>query len=501
MGNGRCRLYESAEQHENYITLSHCWGEGNILTTKKQNLKRHKENIDFKLLPKTFQDSIDITRHLGIRYLWIDSLCIIQDDPDDWAEESSKMAYIYQSSYLTITATAAKNDSEGLFKPREVNTFCIEISGPQSSGQPTTLRARRGRKHNCLQIMDTDNYRNEDSEPLMERAWVYQERLLSRRLLHFASDEMIWECRQASECECDLLHRTELRKLIWERQGEMDDTMSDRSMFEELLSAKERETEFKTQRWYQLIQNYTSLDITKDEDRLPAFSGIASTIVNAQDYMAGIRKNHAVRDLLWFSLSTINCRRSQSYLAPTWSWTSLIGAVGHTTSSYHSSVWNLPESRILIEINDITTVRSTVDLFGKVKEAELKVRGYCLDVKLLEKAGQDPSTMLSWGSHRLRMEIPSVPDMTWPYDLAIDTAEDVQLAVGSAVSLLAIWSTNTRVNLLILVEKCPFPRRRFRRIGMVRISLYDMAAGEMTTVSAEDLLDRSKAQLTDMVII
>jgi Heterokaryon incompatibility protein (HET) len=499
MGNGGCFLFESTEQYENYITVSHCWGNINILTTRRQNLKRHKEYIDLKLLPKTFQDSINITYHLGIRYLWIDSLCIIQDDPDDWAQESSKMASIYRNSYLTIAATAAKDGSEGLFKPREADTFCIEISEPQSSDQSATLRARRGRKHNCLQSMGPDDQRNEGSEPLTERAWVYQERLLSRRMLHFASDEMIWECRRTSECECGLLYQDSPKKINFELQGQTDSTsLSNRSVFEELASGKGRGTDVETQRWYQLIKTYTLLNITKDEDRLPAFSGIASTIVNAQDYMAGIRKNHTVGDLLWVTVPSTNPRRSQSYLAPTWSWTSLIGGIGYGTTNHYNS-WILPNYRTWIDVIDIFTVRSTVDPFGKVKEAELRVRGYCLDARLSERDRKDLIGS-SWGSHRLRMEIPSVPDMKWPYLLSIDTAEDCQMSVGCSVSLLAVQSTDTHVSLLILAEQPLFPRR-FRRIGKVDISLHTQTGGKVTFVSLEDILDRSKAQPTHLVII
>lgn len=504
MGNGRCFLFESTEQYENYITVSHCWGNINILTTRRQNLKRHKEYIDLQLLPKTFQDSIDITHRLGIRYLWIDSLCIVQDDPDDWAQESSKMASIYQNSYLTIAATAAKDGSEGLFKPRDVDTFCVEISEPQSSDQSVTLRARRGRKHTCLQSMGPEDGRGEDSEPLMERAWVYQERLLSRRFLHFASDEMIWECRQTSDCECGLLYRDSPTRLILEEQGQRDvSLLSNRSVFEELASGKGRETGVETQRWYQLITTYASLNITKDEDRLPAFSGIASTIVNAQDYMAGIRKNHTVEDLLWVTVSSTNPRRSQSYLAPTWSWASLIGGIAYGTTarpySYDNSLV-LPNYRTWIDLIDIFTVKSTVDPFGKVKEAELRVRGYSLDARLSKRDRRAEFIGATWGSHGLRLEIPSVPDMKWPYLLCIDTAEDVEMSVRSSISLLAVRSDNDFVSFLILAEQSLFSRR-FRRIGKVDIFLHTQTGAEVTFASIENILDRSEAQPTDLVII
>lgn len=91
-----------------YVTLSHCWGDtSTILTTTKDTIEQRRRNIPFSELPRTFQDAVQITRALGLRYLWIDSLCIIQDDKDDWQFESAKMAEIYLGSCLTIAATAS----------------------------------------------------------------------------------------------------------------------------------------------------------------------------------------------------------------------------------------------------------------------------------------------------------------------------------------------------------------------------------------------------------
>lgn len=501
-----CRLYESAGQHEHYVTLSHCWGRLEILTTTKQNLEEHKKHIDLKSLPQTFQDAISVTLHLGIRYLWIDSLCIVQNDPDDWAQESSKMGYIYHNSYLTIAATAAKDGSEGLFKRRDVDTLCINIPEPNSAGKSTTLRARRSRKHLCVQSVAQNGPLLGDPDPLIERAWVYQERLLSRRLLHFASDEMIWECRQTSECECGILKRKSSKQAFLERVDKAIGLKPDRSMFEEVAYGRDCGTEGETQRWYQLVKTYTSLKITKDEDRLPAFSGIAGAIVDSQDYVAGIRKNHAVRDLLW--MTRANARRSRSYLAPTWSWASLLGDIIHKTALAVHDGFDESRSEVLIEISDISAMRSTADPFGKVKEGELRVRGYCLKAKLIEK---DPEDLIgsSWGSHRLRLEIPSASDTEWLLSCSLDTADDAQMIAGSSVSLLAVISINlSHVDVchLILVEHFSSPRV-FRRIGVASVILFSNALKDVelgrkpTYTSTQDFLDRSQAQFIDIVII
>ncbi|OCL09516.1 HET-domain-containing protein [Glonium stellatum] len=102
----------------NYVTLSHCWGAFQPLTTTKATLAERQEGIDWDALPKTFQEAIKLTRILGIRYIWIDSLCIVQDDRDDWETEAMKMGEIYRNAYLTIAASLSRVGSEGFLKPR-----------------------------------------------------------------------------------------------------------------------------------------------------------------------------------------------------------------------------------------------------------------------------------------------------------------------------------------------------------------------------------------------
>lgn len=160
--------------------------------------------------------------------------------------------------------------------------------------------------------------------------------------------------------------------------------------------------------------------------------------------------------------------------------------------------------RSLIDIIDISTVRSTVDLFGKVKKARLWIRGYISNARLLKIARRDRIGS-SWESHRSRMETPSVPDMQWPYDLMLDTAGDVQKIVGSSVTLLAIWSLDSispdsEVYLLILLRQSLL-QRRLRRIGMVRISLYTQIAGKVAEASRKDLLDTLESQLVQILIV
>lgn len=112
------RLITASSVTTEYATLSHCWGKARPLMTTSSNLSQHMRSVPLLSLPKTFQDAVAVTRELGIRYLWIDSLCIIQDSVEDWELECSRMAQIYQGSIVSICGPTALDSSTGFLNPR-----------------------------------------------------------------------------------------------------------------------------------------------------------------------------------------------------------------------------------------------------------------------------------------------------------------------------------------------------------------------------------------------
>lgn len=190
--SGAIRLVENVGRKDPYIALSHRWGTSRHLTTTELSLKAHMANIDIDLLPRTFQDAVEITRNLGIRYLWIDSLCILQDNKIDWETESSVMDRIYNSAYLTIAASNAESDNSGFL-----------VSRTKPSIEPVELQYREeGSQHiqkwwfaiaGNLEGRAQDNVRQGvDHSTLNSRAWVLQERLLSPRVVHFTKTQIVW---------------------------------------------------------------------------------------------------------------------------------------------------------------------------------------------------------------------------------------------------------------------------------------------------------------------
>jgi Heterokaryon incompatibility protein (HET) len=197
------------DQEGYYVTLSHRWGNNLFTQLRKENFNKFKESILVKSLPQTFQDAIHFARRLAedkdIRYLWIDSLCILQNDKDDWDRESVQMHQVYSNSYCNLSATAATDCDPGLYFKRDrhhlwENEINLNIEGLRGArdtrfGLLGTARAEsEGKKlckiaqssiRRCI-VRDVSFWSgNVEDAPVNERAWVLQERLLSPRVLHF----------------------------------------------------------------------------------------------------------------------------------------------------------------------------------------------------------------------------------------------------------------------------------------------------------------------------
>jgi hypothetical protein len=175
-----------------YAALSHSWGKltdesKRQFCTTNDNIAERLEGFTFSELPKTFRDAIEVTRGLGIQYLWIDSLCIIQDNHKDWEHEAKLMEGVYASAYFTIAATSAVDSNAGFLEQNANNKY---VYAQDASGR---------RFYICTAI---DDFKNDvENAQLNKRAWVMQERVLSRRTIHFAAKQVYFECGQGIYCE------------------------------------------------------------------------------------------------------------------------------------------------------------------------------------------------------------------------------------------------------------------------------------------------------------
>lgn len=174
-----------------YMTLSHCWGRSASFQLRRYNLLQCKDHLLWEDLPETFKDAIFTTSVLGIRYLWIDALCIIQDSEEGWIHEASLMDQVYSNSYLNISAAASKDSRDGIFRLRSA----MEV-GPVLIATPELDNL--GKKALCY----CEDWMEEvDRAPLNSRAWVVQERFLAPRVVHFGPTEVYWECVTCTSME------------------------------------------------------------------------------------------------------------------------------------------------------------------------------------------------------------------------------------------------------------------------------------------------------------
>lgn len=173
-----------------YVALSHCWGplkEDQKFCTYTDNIDQFKTSIEFDRMPSTFRDAVTVTRGLGIDYLWIDSLCIIQDDTQDWATESRRMEQVFSTAHCTLGVSSAKSSLEGFLHNRSLRP-CVQLSTKDSDIM-----------YVCEAI--DDFYSDVDLGELNSRGWVLQERALSRRTIYYTSTQAYWECGAGVQCE------------------------------------------------------------------------------------------------------------------------------------------------------------------------------------------------------------------------------------------------------------------------------------------------------------
>lgn len=333
--NSELRLYASKNESSRYISLSHCWGGVKSMTLTKDNLNSMIARIPFADLPKTFSDAVDITRRLGVPYLWIDSLCIIQDSAEDWEIEAAKMSDIYANAYLTIAADGAANSHGGCYvagKNRDTKVTeakCTDVFGDKCH---VYIRSNTGYPEQ-VHIPAHERTRVGLHSTLASRAWVLQERVLSHRTLHFTSKEVTWECETLIRCECQVrpIETTQWNSKHRYFQRSSGAASQPSSGLLEWGSPQSSSNSVKT---HLTVQNaFTQLDLTFSSDRLPAIGGLAAAYAKSTryTYLAGLWKEDLPSALLWEfdrqSITKRTSRRHEHYYAPTWSWASITGPI------------------------------------------------------------------------------------------------------------------------------------------------------------------------------
>lgn len=302
-----------------YATLSYCWGKSLSLTTTTMNKHKHETvGIDVHNMPATFQDAIFVAKKLGIRYLWIDALCIVQDDRDDWEVEAVKMCDVFAHSQVTISAARNSSSADSFLRRSPDELLSVQF---HSTLEPDVLDQYFIR----LEPRHYDPTGRElEQSTWASRAWVFQEVLMSTRQLIFGNKALQFRCGRGAFLE-DGQHQCDTYKIltpsidIWER--------------------------------YTIV--YASRKLTYASDRLKAIAGVAEFIKksNLADgkstrYLVGLWENERLGgQLRWVHKQpSLSCTElmgllqdKEPYIAPSWSWASRNSGIDCLSNGSHTA--------------------------------------------------------------------------------------------------------------------------------------------------------------------
>ena len=381
-----------------WATLSYSWGGDQPHKTTRENLASHLKGITVQDMPQTIQDAITVCRKLGIPYIWIDSLCIIQKDGEDLGRELAQMPRIYQGSLVTIYAASAHAVTEGFLHQRPLYYRKFVPTKLKSLG----IHAQDGKNHDYLilsESVSSDNsYQTLDSykplEPLDRRAWAFQERMLSPRTLIYSCRELSWQCRGA------VLRSGNDRQWTWPYRYAPP-----------CRPGKE------TPPWEELVKEYSNCLLSEDADKLTAIAAIAEFYQSehSKTYAAGLWREDLPLSLCWYMSASYLEIRPPGYRAPSWSWASVNGRI-----TEHP----MPGKESHAELLDVTIVPgSQIAPLASVVSGSLTIRAEMvsaiLQMKIYGGKGEFfvNASLVSIDEAECRISPPRTgvcPKLTWP---------------------------------------------------------------------------------------
>ncbi|KAK4203930.1 heterokaryon incompatibility protein-domain-containing protein [Triangularia verruculosa] len=382
---------EAFTSDRRYITLSHCWGKWGAsqlpVLTLENMPERLQDGIHMSLLPKTFADAVQIAHWFNVRWLWIDSLCILQNSQDDWRQESVMMYDVYKNALLNISADDSPDAQWGCFRDRD-----------PLSVRPMSIRFSADQKDLRYWLTPDTNavFESITKSSLAKRGWVFQERQLSRRVLHFTSHELVWECCAKSPYFAS-------------------ETFPGGPPFKSAFNGKPKfqtKTDFDalengSPEWYTawaaICKEYSGKIFSHVHDKAVALSGLAQEFEVAlpgDTYLAGIWRSTLPQSLLWQSSGSSGpVQKTEHYLAPSWSWLSIDGPISHFPPHHGSGTFSL------VNIVDATTTPVLQSQpTASLNDASITMQCFMRSVEIRPDYEKKPWYMLAMGggkAHKL----------------------------------------------------------------------------------------------------
>ena len=386
----KCFLYTTEEWVDlltEYATLSHCWGvdTSQMLRLQSGNIEQMRREINVSTLSQTFQDAIEITRGLGIRYLWIDALCIIQDSVDDWSKESPRMGQYFRGGKIMISALASPSSQNGILQPRVPALPPVKLT---IDGKDVHLRVALDAAVTVQQLDPWNDLRDGLSvTPLRKRGWTLQEGLFAPRIIHYTSQQLVWQCKtcmtsEDNQCRWNC-HNPKKRPYAHFMKLEPTSQLPD---------GKAGPTpDVKGTGWYNMVQAFSNRRLTYLSDILPAVSGLAREVreLTGATYLTGLWKDSSensdafIRNLLWTTYHRPHMeglkdsappRRSLNG-SPSWSWTSIVGSIEF--DQMEGDWYRLHQPNIDPRFLHMQTIPITGNQLGQVDGGRIAVIGTC----------------------------------------------------------------------------------------------------------------------------
>ncbi|KIW27377.1 uncharacterized protein PV07_07120 [Cladophialophora immunda] len=321
--NAKPRL-EAPKTPRDYACLSYCWGpDVEEIKEKLQASVSQDNTIDVSLLPQTMKDAILFCRRLQIPNLWIDGLCIDQQDAEAKKHGIAEMHKVFANAKLVLAAAEPASCKQGFLGRQNYGNrplqWLFETAVPVEAG---------GSPGDKILIRRLTSDRKLDARSSLDRrGWCLQESNLSMRSLYFNGDEMTWECNHRVICECG--HKSRSKE-----DGELKGLH--RRPWEERVTTRREYVD-----WMDLVGEYSDRSLYQGDDRLPAISGLAEEIarrlgvVKAQSYFSGLWKENFILGLAWHvdrsaSASRPRFERPATVHFPSWSWASITKSVAYS---------------------------------------------------------------------------------------------------------------------------------------------------------------------------